>query len=49
MPKHGIHDWSLFTRLIVYAIFSWIKPTAYAMCSCISLIMDAMFWCNAMC
>jgi hypothetical protein len=33
MSKHGIHDWSFFTRLLVYAIFSWIKPNAYAIFS----------------
>jgi hypothetical protein len=48
-PKHGIHDWSFFIMLIVYPFLIELNPLLmpfliiYAMCSYISLVMDAMF------
>jgi hypothetical protein len=35
MLKHGIHDWSFLTRLVIHTISSQIEP---------GLVMDAMFW-----
>jgi hypothetical protein len=32
-PKHGTHDWSFLTKLVIYV-----------MCSCIGLVKNAMFW-----
>jgi len=55
MPKHGIHDWSFFIRLVVYPFLVKLNQLLmpfliiYAMCSCISLIIDAIFWRNGAC
>jgi hypothetical protein len=49
MPKHGIHDWSFSIRLLVYPFLVELNPLLmpfliiYAMCSYISIVMDAMF------
>jgi hypothetical protein len=54
-PKHGIHDWSFFIKLIVYPFLVKVNPLLmpfliiYAMCGYISLIMDAMFWLSGAC
>jgi hypothetical protein len=49
-PKHGIdHDWSFSTRLTTYVFLVGSNPllmpflVAYAMCSHIHLVLDAMY------